>query len=70
MKVRPIDRSERRNLAALFYLFGIGVMSLAPRLPDIKANLEVSTTFFGILLGTGSIGALLAHQNCDGYIGE
>lgn len=64
---KPIERREKRNLAALFYLFGIGVMSLAPRLPDIKSNLEVSTTFFGILLGTGSIGALLAHLTM-GYV--
>ncbi|MBU6164140.1 MAG: MFS transporter, partial [Actinomycetales bacterium] len=64
---KPIERLEKRNLAALFYLFGIGVMSLAPRLPDIKSNLEVSTTFFGILLGTGSIGALLAHLTM-GYV--
>ena len=64
---KPIERQEKRNLAALFYLFGIGVMSLAPRLPDIKSNLEVSTTYFGILLGTGSIGALLAHLTM-GYV--
>lgn len=57
----PISAQERRNLQAIFFLFGLGVMCLAPRLPDIKANLGVSTTFFGILMGTGSIGALSAH---------
>ncbi|MEY3108075.1 MAG: hypothetical protein RL730_426 [Actinomycetota bacterium] len=36
-------------------------MCLAPRLPDIKANLDVSTTYFGFLMSSGSIGALLAH---------
>lgn len=36
-------------------------MCLAPRLPDIKANLNVSTTYFGFLMSTGSIGALSAH---------
>jgi MFS family permease len=33
-------------------------MCLAPRLPDIKANLDVSTAYFGFLMSTGSIGAL------------
>ena len=36
-------------------------MCLAPRLPDIKANLDVSTTYFGFLMSSGSIGALSAH---------
>jgi MFS family permease len=36
-------------------------MCLAPRLPDIKANLDVSTTYFGFLMSSGSIGALAAH---------
>ncbi len=36
-------------------------MCLAPRLPDIKANLDISTTYFGFLMSSGSIGALLAH---------
>ena len=36
-------------------------MCLAPRLPDIKANLDVSTTYFGFLMSSGSIGALSAQ---------
>jgi MFS family permease len=36
-------------------------MCLAPRLPDIKANLDVSTTYFGFLMSTGSIGAFSAQ---------
>lgn len=59
--MRPLEGQERRDLKAIFYLFGLGVMCLAPRLPDIKANLGVSTTIFGILMSTGSIGALSAH---------
>ena len=35
---KPIQGKERRDLQALFFLFGLGVMCLAPRLPDIKAN--------------------------------
>jgi MFS family permease len=55
---KPLERSELRHLQAFFFLFGIGVMCLAPRLPDVKANLGVSTTYFGFLMSTGSIGAL------------
>ncbi len=58
---KPIERAERRDLQALFFLFGLGIMCLAPRLPDIKANLDVSTTYFGFLMSSGSIGALSAH---------
>ena len=57
---KPIERAERRDLQALFFLFGLGIMCLAPRLPDIKANLDVSTTYFGFLMSSGSIGALSA----------
>ena len=59
--MKPIEQIELRNLRASFFLFGLGLMCLAPRLPDIKANLGVSTTLFGILMSTGSIGALSAH---------
>ena len=55
---KPLERSELRHLQAFFFLFGIGVMCLAPRLPDVKANLGVSTTYFGFLMSTGSLGAL------------
>lgn len=65
---RPIEAQERRDLQAIFFLFGLGVMCLAPRLPDIKANLDVSTTFFGILMGTGSIGALSAHLTMGHFV--
>jgi MFS family permease len=57
----PLERAERRDLQAIFFLFGLGIMCLAPRLPDIKANLDVSTTYFGFLMSSGSIGALSAH---------
>lgn len=56
-----LEKRELRNLQAIFFLFGLGVMCLAPRLPDIKANLSVSTTIFGFLMSSGSIGALSAH---------
>ncbi|MEN9305168.1 MAG: hypothetical protein RLY76_436, partial [Actinomycetota bacterium] len=56
-----MSRQERLDLQAFFFLFGLGIMCLAPRLPDIKANLDVSTTYFGFLMSSGSIGALAAH---------
>jgi len=58
---KPIEGRERRDLQAIFFLFGLGVMCLAPRLPDIKENLGVSTTIFGLVNISGSIGALCAH---------
>jgi len=61
MQGKPIQGRERRDIKALFFLFGLGVMCLAPRLPDIKANLDVSTTFFGILVSSGAIGALCSQ---------
>ena len=36
-------------------------MCLAPRFPDVKANLNVSTTYFGFLVSSGSIGAFAAQ---------
>lgn len=43
-------------------------MCLTPRLPEIKANLDVSTTYFGFLLSTGSIGALLANLSMGHFV--
>ncbi|MFM2202966.1 MAG: hypothetical protein RL673_625 [Actinomycetota bacterium] len=34
----PIEGRERRDLQAIFFLFGLGVMCLAPRLPDINSK--------------------------------
>jgi len=58
---KPLEGSELRHLQAFFFLFGLGIMCLAPRLPEIKANLDVSTAYFGFLMSTGSIGALSAQ---------
>lgn len=58
---KPIEGRERRDLQAIFFLFGLGVMCLVPRLPDIKENLGVSTSVFGLVNISGSLGALFAH---------
>ena len=36
-------------------------MSLAPRLPDIKANLNIPNGQFGTLVGSGALGALISQ---------
>lgn len=58
---KPLERRELRNLQSFFFLFGLGIMCLAPRLPEIKSNLNVSTTYFGFLTSTGTLGALVAQ---------
>lgn len=42
-----MNRSHKRALAGLFFLFGFGVMSLFPRFPEVKANLGVSNLLIG-----------------------
>ena len=57
---KEMGRAEKQALAAMFGLFGFGVMTLGPRMPDIKYNLGVSNGTFGVLLSSGSIGALVS----------
>ena len=53
------SKSERRYLSLIFFLFGFVTMSLAPRTPDLKANLNVNNGTFGTLLGSASIGSII-----------
>ena len=53
------SKSERRYLSFIFFLFGFVTMSLAPRTPDLKANLNVNNGTFGTLLGSASIGSII-----------
>ena len=57
MKTLTTDR-EINLLKALFFLFGIQIMSWVPRFPEVKANLQLSNGQFGSLLSLGSIGNL------------
>jgi len=50
---------ERNYLSAIFFLFGLSIMSLAPRTPDLKANLNINNGTFGTLLSTASIGSII-----------
>ena len=59
MKSVTIDR-EINLLKALFFLFGIQIMSWVPRFPEVKANLQLSNGQFGSLLSLGSVGNLTA----------
>jgi MFS family permease len=53
------SRAEKRYLSIIFFLFGISIMSLAPRTPDLKANLDINNGAFGTLLGASSIGSII-----------
>lgn len=57
MKTLTTDR-EINLLKALFFLFGIQIMSWVPRFPEVKANLHLSNGQFGSLLSLGSVGNL------------
>ena len=50
---------ENKYLSLIFFLFGISIMSLAPRTPDLKANLEVNNGTFGTLLSAASLGSIV-----------
>ena len=50
---------ENKYLSLIFFLFGISIMSLAPRTPDLKANLAVNNGTFGTLLSAASLGSLV-----------
>ena len=55
-----ISKSERIHQRLLFFLFGIGLMAIAPRTPDMKANLGVNNGTMGTLLSFGAIGAVIS----------
>lgn len=59
MKSLTAER-EINLLKALFFLFGIQIMSWVPRFPEVKANLQLSNGQFGSLLSLGSVGNLTA----------
>ena len=53
-------KAELNYLKLLFFLFGFLIMSWVPRLPEVKANLELSNGEFGSVIGTSAAGALTA----------
>jgi len=61
-----ISKSEAFAIKSLFFLFGFGSMMLAPRTPDIKANLHVNNGTLGTLLSLTAIGSFTAFI----YLGQ
>jgi fucose permease len=52
-------KNENLYLSSIFFLFGLSIMSLAPRTPDLKANLGINNGAFGTLLSTASLGSIV-----------
>lgn len=50
----------RWGVILLFWLNGVAWSSILPRYPEIKAALEASNTAFGIAVGLGPVGGLIA----------
>lgn len=55
-----ISKAEAFYTKLIFFLFGLGVMMIAPRTPDMKANLHVNNGTLGTLISIGIIGAFFA----------
>lgn len=51
---------ELHLIKALFFLFGLLIMSWVPRFPEVKANLRLTNGEFGSLVSMGAIGNLVA----------
>lgn len=57
-----VTNRERHNQSLLFLYFGVAVLCLASRSPDLKRNLNVNNGTFGVLLSLGAIGAVIAFM--------
>jgi MFS family permease len=58
---KSINVEQELNLIkALFFLFGLLIMSWVPRFPEVKANLQLTNGEFGSLVSMGAIGNLVA----------
>ncbi len=53
-------RRARRGVILLFWLNGVAWSSIIPRYPEIKPMLGLSDTWWGISVGLGPVGGLLA----------
>ena len=51
---------ELNLIKALFFLFGLLIMSWVPRFPEVKANLKLTNGEFGSLVSMGALGNLVA----------
>ena len=57
-----VSSRERLNLSLLFFYYGVAVLCLASRTPDIKHNLNVNNGDYGVLISLGAIGAVIAFM--------
>lgn len=55
-----MNSPQRKALAALFFIFGFGIIAWIPRLPEIKANLHLNNGQFGTILSLGAVGSILS----------
>jgi MFS family permease len=55
-----MNSPARKALAALFFIFGFGIIAWIPRLPEIKANLHLTNGQFGTILSLGVIGSVIS----------
>jgi MFS family permease len=51
---------ELKLMKALFFLFGLLIMSWVPRFPEVKANLKLTNGEFGSIVSMAAIGNLVA----------
>jgi len=59
MKATAASR-ELNYLKALFFLFGLLIMSWLPRFPEVKVNLGLSNGAFGSLMSLSAVGSLIS----------
>jgi MFS family permease len=58
---KNIDVKRELNLIkALFFLFGLLIMSWVPRFPEVKANLKLTNGEFGSIVSMGAVGNIVA----------
>jgi MFS family permease len=58
---KSIDVKHELNLIkALFFLFGLLIMSWVPRFPEVKANLKLTNGEFGSIVSMGAVGNIVA----------
>ena len=53
-------KHELKLIKALFFLFGMLIMSWVPRFPEVKANLKLTNGEFGSIVSMGAIGNVVA----------
>lgn len=51
---------EARHQGRLFFFFGLAVLAIAARTPDLKRDLGVTDGTYGVLVSLGAIGAMFA----------